>query len=163
MSLVNPRDLLLHQLSELLWIERTLFAEVLPALHDAAHDPELQLLLTTHRSETREHCVRLEAAIRAAGAEPAAARSATLEAAARQHEEEAKAITSARLADLFHCGGAARTEHLELGAYDAAILLAGGECRTLLRRNRDEDARALGQAERLAARLARLGGPGEIP
>lgn len=155
MSLVNPRDLLLQRLSELLWIERTLFARVLPSVHDAAHDPELQLLLTTHRGETREHCVRLEAAIRAVGAEPAAARSATLEAAARQHEEEAKAITQPRLADLFHCGGVARTEHLELAAYDAALVLADGECGELLRRNRDEDARALGQVERLAGRLAR--------
>ena len=33
MSLVNPRDLLLHQLSELLWIERTLFSQVLPSVH----------------------------------------------------------------------------------------------------------------------------------
>jgi ferritin-like metal-binding protein YciE len=155
MSLVNPRDLLLHQLSELLWVERTLFADVLPSLHDAAHDPELQRLLTTHRSETREHCVRLEAAIRAAGAEPAAARSATLEAAARQHDEQAKAITQPRLADLFHCGGVARTEHLELAAYDAALLLADGECRKLLLPNREEDARALAQVDRLAARLAR--------
>lgn len=153
MSVANPRDLLLRQLAELLWIERTLFSRVIPALHDAARHPELQLLLTRHRSETREHCVRLEAAMRAAGAEPAAARSATLEAMAGQHDEEASAITDPRLADLFHCAGAARTEHLELAAYDAVLALADDECATLLRRNRMEDERALAQVGRLAVRL----------
>ena len=41
MSIVNPRDLLLKQLAELLWIERTLFFEVLPKVHDDAHAPAL--------------------------------------------------------------------------------------------------------------------------
>jgi ferritin-like metal-binding protein YciE len=152
-SLANPRDLLLQQLSELLWIERTLFAEVLPALHDDAHAPELQQALTAHRAQTREHCVRLEAAIRALGAEPAAASSQALAATAEQHEREAPALTDRRLRDVFHCAGAMRTEHLELAAYDAAILLADGECRALLERNREEDADALREIERLATAL----------
>ena len=49
MSVVNPRDLLLKQLAELLWIELTLFFEVLPKVHDDAHAEALQTLLTEHR------------------------------------------------------------------------------------------------------------------
>ena len=157
MTASNPRDLLLQQLSELLWIERTLFAEVLPSVHDASHAPELQVLLTAHRAETREHCVRVERAVRSCGAEPAAARSAGLAAAARQHDEEAKQIRHTTLRDVFHCAGVARTEHLELAAYEAAIGLADelghDECVRLLRQNRDEDGRALQQVERLAGAL----------
>lgn len=153
MSVANPRDLLLQLLGELLWIERTLFSEVLPKLHDDAHAPELQLALTEHRAETREHCVRLEAAFRAAGAEPAAARSATLAAAAGQHEQEAKQVTSPALKDVFHCFGGMRTEHLELALYDAAIALADGEARQLLEQNRSEDAAALERLERLGVTL----------
>ena len=89
MSLANPRDLLLQQLSELLWIERTLFFELIPAVHDEAHAPELQQALTEHRTETRLHCVRIEEAIRSVGAEPAAAASPPLESMKRQHEERA--------------------------------------------------------------------------
>ena len=148
MSVANPRDLLLQLMSELLWIERTLYFEVLPTLHDDAASPELMQALTQHRGETREHGVRLEAAFRALGAEPAAARSATLAAAAQQHEQEAKQVTNPALKDVFHCFGAMRTEHLELALYDAALQLADGECRQLLARNRKEDAAAL---ERLAA------------
>jgi ferritin-like metal-binding protein YciE len=152
-SVANPRDLLLQLLSELLWIERTLYSEVLPTLHDDSHSPELQLAFTEHRGETREHGVRLEAAFRAAGAEPAAARSATLAAAAQQHEEAAKELTSPQLKDTFHAMGAMRTEHLELALYDAAIQLADGECRKLLEQNRKEDAQALELVEKLAQQL----------
>jgi ferritin-like metal-binding protein YciE len=154
MSVANPRDLLLQQLAELLWIERTLYGEVIPTVHDDAQSPDLTELLTHHRGETREHVVRLEQAIRVAGAEPAAARSAALAAMAKQHEEEAKQIANPQLKDLFHCAGVARTEHLELAAYDAALVLADGECAQLLRRNREEDERALRQVEKLAAKLA---------
>jgi ferritin-like metal-binding protein YciE len=158
-QVVNPRDLLLKQLSELLWVERTLFSEIIPAVHDAAHDARLQEALTHHRTQTRNHCVRLEEAIRSVGAEPAAARSATLEAMKKEHEENAQAITHPVLRDVFHCGGVARTEHFELAAYDAAIALAKelghGECANLLSRNRDEDAQALKDAEKLAGKLRR--------
>ena len=156
-KVVNPRDLLLKQLAELLWIERTLFFEVIPAVHDAAHDARLQKLLTAHRTETRLHAVRAEEAIRSVGAEPAAARSAALEAMKKEHEENAPSITHLVLRDVFHCAGVARTEHFELAAYDAAIGLAKklgqGECANLLSRNRDEDERALKDVEKLAARL----------
>jgi ferritin-like metal-binding protein YciE len=156
-KLVNPRDLLLKQLAELLWIERTLFFEVIPSVHDAAHDPRLQQALTHHRSQTREHCVRVEEAMRSCGAEPAAARSATLDAMKQEHEENAKSITHPVLKDLFHCAGVVRTELFELACYDPAIALARelgrGECANLLSRNRDEDERALKDVEKLAGKL----------
>jgi ferritin-like metal-binding protein YciE len=156
-KLVNPRDLLLKQLAELLWIERTLFFEVIPSVHDASHDPELQQALTHHRTQTREHCVRVEQAMRSVGVEPAAARSATLEAMKKEHEENAESITHPVLKDVFHCAGVVRAEHFELSCYDPAIALARelghGECANLLERNRVEDEKALKDAEKLAAKL----------
>jgi ferritin-like metal-binding protein YciE len=156
-SLVNPRDLLLKQLAELLWIERMLFFEVLPKVHDDAQAPELQTLLTEHRAETRTHAARVEDAIRAAGAEPASAASPPLAKLAEQHEEDAKQITQPGLRDVFHCAGAARSEHYELACYDAAVGLARQlgvkEAVRLLEQNRDEDAQALDKVEKLARDL----------
>ena len=126
MSVANPRDLLLQQLSELLWIERKLFFEIIPAVHDAAHAPELQKALTAHRTETRTHCVRIEDAVRSIGAEPAAASSPPLDDMKKQHEEHAQQITHRVLRDVFHCAGVVRTEHYELACYDPAIQLARG-------------------------------------
>lgn len=153
MKMANPRDLLLQQLSQLLWIERALYGEVIPAVHDDAHAPELTLLLTEHRAETREHCVRLEQAMRELGAEPAAARFAALDSLKEQHESEASNITHPTLKDVFHCGGVATTEHLELAAYEAALVLADGECAKLLDQNRNEDEQALKRLEKLAGDL----------
>jgi ferritin-like metal-binding protein YciE len=157
MSLANPRDLLLQQLSELLWIERKLFFEIIPAVHDGAHAPELQKALTEHRTETRNHCVRIEDAVRSLGAQPAAASSPPLDDMKKQHEEHAQQITHRVLRDVFHCAGVVRTEHYELACYDPAIQLARElghkECVRLLEQNRDEDADALKKIEKLASKL----------
>jgi ferritin-like metal-binding protein YciE len=156
-KIVNPRDLLLLQLSELLWIERKLFFEIIPAVHDGAHAPELQEALTAHRTETRTHCVRIEEAVRSLGAEPAAAASPPLDELKKQHEEQAEQITHRVLRDVFHCAGVVRTEHYELACYDPAIQLARElghkECARLLEQNRGEDADALKKIEKLAAKL----------
>lgn len=149
----NPRDLLLQQLSELLWIERTLFFTVIPRLHDAAHDEQLRLALAEHRAQTRGHCVRVEEAMRAAGAEPAAAASPPLEKLAEQHEQTAQSITRPVLRDIFHCAGVVRTEHYELACYDAAIPLAGREAAALLEQNRAEDTEALHRTVHLSQKL----------
>ena len=156
-GVANPRDLLLQQLSELLWIERTLFFTIIPRVHDAAHDGRLQTALSEHRAQTRVHGVRLEEAVRSLGAEPAAAASPPLEKLAEQHEATAQSITRPVLRDVFHCAGVVRAEHYELACYDAAIGLARDlglkPAARLLEQNRDEDAAALKRAEQLAAAL----------
>jgi ferritin-like metal-binding protein YciE len=153
----NPRDLLLQQLSELLFVERMLFNEVIPAVHDASHDGDLQQALTQHRGETRTHASRLEDAFRAVGAEPAAARCAPLVAMKEQHESEAGSVKHPALKDVFNCAGVMQTEHLELALYDATIGLAKAQgrrdCANLLEQNRGEDAKALKEIEKLADKL----------
>jgi hypothetical protein len=59
---------------------------------------------------------------------------------------------------VFHASGAARTEHLELGLYDAVLLLAPGGAAALLQRNRKDEEAALKRVAKIAERLA-----GELP
>jgi len=104
----NPRDLLLQQLARLLFVERMLFDEVIPSVHDESHDGDLQQLLTRHRGETRTHASRLEDAMRAAGAEPSAARCKPLVAMKEEHESEAGSVKhpvlfDCRVASLENC------------------------------------------------------------
>ena len=138
-------------LSELLWVERTLASEALPKLIGEVRDSELRQALEEHLAQTREHVTRVEQAFRAAGAEPAAARSAALAAALEQHE--AQDVKEPTLRDAFHAMGAARTEHLELGLYDAVLLLAEGEAASLLKENRKDEEDALKRVEQIAERL----------
>jgi ferritin-like metal-binding protein YciE len=137
------------QLGELLWIERTLAFEALPKLIEEVRDEELRAAFADHLEQTRFHAPRVEAAFRTAGAEPTAARSATLAGLLDQHESQQ--VKEPGLRDLFHAWGAARTEHLELGVYDTLLTLLPDEG---LRQNRDEEADALARLLRIAERLS---------
>jgi ferritin-like metal-binding protein YciE len=144
------------QLGELLWVERTLAFEALPKLIGEVRDAELKEALEAHLAQTKEHVSRVEEAFRASGAEPTAARSAAFAAALEQHESQD--VKEPTLRDVFDASGAARTEHLELGLYDAVLLLAKGDAAALLEQNRKDEENALKRVAKIAERLA-----GELP
>ena len=139
-----------------MWVERTLAFEALPKLMGEVRDTELKSALEEHLAQTKEHVVRVEEAFRAAGAEPTAARSAALAAALEQHDSQE--VKEPTLRDVFHALGAARTEHLELGLYDAVLLLASGDAAALLKENRKDEENALKRVRKIAERLT-----GELP
>jgi len=134
-----------------LWVERTLAFEALPKLIGEVRDSELREALEEHLAQTKEHVSRVEEAFRASGAEPTAARSAALAAALEQHD--AQDVKEPTLRDVFHAAGAERTEHLELGLYDAVLLLASGDAQSLLKQNRRDEEGALKRVGRIAERL----------
>jgi len=139
-----------------LWVERTLAFEALPKLIGEVRDSELREALEEHLAQTKEHVSRVEEAFRASGAEPTAARSAALAAALEQHD--AQDVKEPTLRDVFHAAGAERTEHLELGLYDAVLLLASGDAQSLLKQNRRDEEGALKRVGKIAERLT-----GELP
>jgi ferritin-like metal-binding protein YciE len=134
-----------------LWVERMLAFEALPKLIEEIRDGDLKAALEEHLDQTRYHAARVEEAFRKAGAEPASARSAALAGALDQHDEQQ--VKEPTLRDYFHAVGAARTEHLELGLYDALLPLAGDEAESLLEQNRKDEEAALGRLVKIAARL----------
>jgi len=139
-----------------LWVERTLAFEALPKLIGEVRDSELRDALEEHLAQTKEHVSRVEEAFSASGAEPTAARSAALAAALEQHD--AQDVKEPTLRDVFHAAGAERTEHLELGLYDAVLLLASGDAQSLLKQNRRDEEAALKRVGKIAERLT-----GELP
>jgi ferritin-like metal-binding protein YciE len=144
------------ELGELLWVERTLAFDALPKLIGEVQDAELREALEEHLAQTKEHVTRVEQAFRASGAEPTAARSAALASSLEQHESQE--VKEPTLGDVFHASGAARTEHLELGLYDAVLLLAEGDAASLLQQNRKDEEAALKRVEKIAERLT-----GDLP
>ena len=98
-KLSSPRDLFLHLLAEILWVERMLVFEVLPSLRKQVQSESLAAAVEEHLAQTRGHVTRVEEAFRALGAEPVSARSAPAAALASEHEETAGKIAEPRLAD----------------------------------------------------------------
>jgi ferritin-like metal-binding protein YciE len=135
---------------------------VLPKLHRAVQSEGLAGAVAKHLEQTREHGPRLETVFRAVGAEPSSNLNPPLEKLAQHHDELAESVADDRLADVFHAAASAATEHHELAGYDALLALAQAielpaDARSLLERNRAEEAEALsrleGELERLAGDL----------
>ena len=66
LTVSNPRDLLLLELGDILFVERMLSFEVLPELLKQVNDPELAGALAEHLEQTKRHVANVEQAFRAA-------------------------------------------------------------------------------------------------
>ena len=152
-KLSSRRDLFLHLLAEMLWVERMLVFEVLPNLYKQVQSESLAAAAEEHLAQTRGHVTRVEEVFRALGAEPVSARSAPAAALAAEHEETAAKIAEPRLADLFHAGAAITTEHFEIASYDVLLRLAPDGVTEPLEQNRREEAQALELLRELSDRL----------
>jgi ferritin-like metal-binding protein YciE len=157
MKLSNPRDLFLQLLGQMLWLERELVREALPALERGAQAQSLAQAFAEHLEQTRDHVARVEEVFGIVAAEPSSNLDEAAQQLIEQHDRLAGGIVDPVLRDVFHAAAAARTEHAEIAAYTTLIALAEAlelpAAVRLLERNRDEEAEALEQVERAAERL----------
>ncbi len=159
-SIATPRDLFLHQLQTMLWLERKLADELLPELFENVHAADLKLAVGRHQLETAGHVENLLFVL-ASQHEPERPEERTallgLQAA---HDFLMQRIDAANteVSDLFHLDVIARTEHLEIAAYTwlvhaAEALGVAREAALLLRENMEQEEHALEQAEHALAKL----------
>src|SRR3954452_7512738 len=125
LTVSNPRDLLLVELADILFVERMLSFEVIPELLKQVSDPQLAGALAEHLEQTKRHVANVEAAFRAVGAEPSSSLSKPFVALKDQHSQVGGGIKATALADLWHAAAAIHTEHYEIAAYRQLRLLAG--------------------------------------
>ena len=158
LTVSNPRDLLLVQLADILFVERTLSFEVLPELLKQVSDAELGGALAEHLEQTKRHVANVEAAFRAVGAEASSNLSPPFVGLKEQHAQIADSIKAPPLADLWHATAAIHTEHYEIAAYRRLRALASqmglSELDELLEANLRDEEQAL---ERLEAAAAAVG------
>src|SRR5919205_829973 len=92
------------------------------------------------------------------GEEPKPDKSHAVDGLVAQHEKHAKNIESEPLLDLFDAGAAAKTEHLEIAAYESMITsaeaLGESEIASLLEENLDDEKAALKKVEKASKELA---------
>jgi ferritin-like metal-binding protein YciE len=137
----NPKDLVVAQLSELLWVERRLAFDVLPQVIDGVHDASLRSLFEEHLEETGRHVERVEHAFRQLEMEPSSAFSPGFSGLIEQHDTVAGKIVEATLADRWHASAGIAAEHFELALYTALDI-------DELRQNAKDEAEALKKLER---------------
>jgi ferritin-like metal-binding protein YciE len=122
-ELTTPRDLFLHELGDILYVEKQLVSEVLPKLIGEVQDPKFRKGLEKHREETRTHIINVEQVFDELGERPRTEQCIGFEGLKREQEKLADEASEG-LMDLVNTGAAARTEHYEIAAYTGLIEMA---------------------------------------
>ena len=69
-DITSPRELFLHELGDILYVERKLAGEALPKLIEEVKDEEFTAGLESHLKETRQHVANVEKVFELLGEEP---------------------------------------------------------------------------------------------
>ncbi len=157
-SITTQRKLFLHELGDILYVERKLADEVLPKLVKEVDDAELRRGLEKHHTQTRRHVTNVEKAFRSLGETPQTERCIGFDGLKQEHDS-LTSEASPDLVDAVDAGAAARTEHYEIAAYQGLLAMARAlgerEIVPLLDANLKQERQALREVEKVARRLAR--------
>ena len=153
----NPKDLFLHELGDILYVERKLAQNVLPKLIDEVSDDEFKSGLEKHLKETRQHVTNVEQVFKIFGEEPHAEECVGFEGLKKEHDQLLEK-SSDSLIDHIDLGAAARTENYEIAAYEGLRRMAKAfgedEAVALLDTNLKQEKEALREVEKIATRLS---------
>ena len=157
-EITTQRKLFLHELGDILYVERKLANEVLPKLVKEVDDTELRAGLKKHHTETQRHVTNVEKVFRVMGEKPEAEPCIAFEGLKKEHDKLVSEATPA-LVDAVDAGAAARTEHYEIAAYQGLLAMARGlgerDAVPLLEDNLKDERKALREVEKVSRRLAR--------
>ena len=159
MATINaPLDLFVTELQSMLYVEQKLAQQVLPELSKEITHRDFKEDVQHHTEETRRHVANLERALELLGTEPKPDKSHAIDGLVAQHDKVVKNIQSKELRDVFDAGAAAKTEHLEIAAYEAMITTAESlgehEIVSLLEENLEDEKNALKKAEKVAKEIS---------
>jgi ferritin-like metal-binding protein YciE len=157
-TITEPRQLLANELQAMLYVEQKLADDVLPELERQIANEDFRQGITEHLAETKQHVANVARAFELLGEEPKADKSHAIDGLVAQHDKVIKNVESQQLRDVFNAGAAAKTEHLEIAAYESMITTAESigeeEIVTLLEENLDQEKDALKQVEKASKELA---------
>ena len=156
-EITSPKELFLHELGDILYVERELAEATLPELIREVKDDEFKSGLEKHLVQTRKHVTNVEEVFESFVEEPKAEECIGFEGLKSEHDALMQK-TSSELIDQIDLGAAARTENYEIAAYEAlrrmAKALGEDEAVTLLDKNLAEEKDALRAVEKFATRLS---------
>ena len=109
-EITNPRELFLHELGDILYVERNLVEEALPKLIDEVQDTELKTGLKEHLSQTRQHVSNVEQVFELLGETPHEEECIAFEGLKKEHEEMVKESSSSSHRPRRPRGGSAHRE-----------------------------------------------------
>src|ERR671930_184026 len=158
-TIAQPRDLFVNELKAMLYVEQKLADEVLPELANEIKHDEFKQSIRHHLDETKQQVANLERAFELLGEEAKPDKSHAIDGLVAQHDKVIKNIEADPIRDVFNAGAAAKTEHLEIAAYESMITTAESlgedEIVSLLEENLDEEKQALKKVEKASEEIAK--------
>ena len=155
-DITTPRDLFLHELGDILYVEEKLTQEVLPKLIQEVQNAGFRKGLERHLEQTRGHVTNLEQIFDALGEQSETEKCLGFEGLKKEHDEMIGEVSD-DLIDIVDAGAAARTEHYEVAAYTGLIEMARAlgetEAVGLLEENLKEEKEALREVESVTKTL----------
>ncbi|HEX3289822.1 MAG TPA: DUF892 family protein [Gaiella sp.] len=156
-QITTPRELFLHELGDIMYVEDALANEVLPKLISEVADEEFRDALEGHLEETKGHLRNVEKVFEQLGETPEPEQCVGFEGLRQEHDKLLQEASS-ELVDSIDLGAAARTENYEIAAYEGLRRMAKamGEDRAveLLDKNLAEEKEALRKVEKISTRVA---------
>lgn len=142
-NMTEPKDLLVHELGDLLYAERR-FLTATKGLVREANDPQLKQRLEKHVQETETQIERLNQAFSSIGEKAKAEKCEAAIGLREEHDSfKSEEKPSKELLEAFDLGSGLRVEHYEIAAYRSAIAIANAlgeqECAEILRESLREE------------------------
>ena len=157
-EITTPRDLFLHELGDIMYVEQKLSTEVLPKLVSEVTDEEFRETLEEHLEQTKGHLANVEKVFAELDETPHAEPCIGFEGLKAEHDK-LLGEASSQLVDSIDLGAAARTECYEIAAYEGLRRMAKamGEDKAvdLLDKNLSEEKDALQLVEKIATRVSK--------
>ena len=122
-EITNPRELFIHELGDILYVERNLVAEALPKLIGEVTDDELKSGLERHLTQTKTHVSNVEKVFELMGETPHEEECVAFEGLKKEHEEMTK--EACVVADRPRRPGRGRSDqNYEIAAYEGLRRMA---------------------------------------
>ena len=157
-QITTPRELFLHELGDIMYVENALANEVLPKLISEVTDEEFRKALEQHLEQTKGHLKNVEQVFEELGETPQPEECIGFEGLKSEHDKLLEE-TSPDLVDSVDLGAAARTENYEIAAYETlrrmAKALGEDDAVALLDENLKQEKDALNIVERIATRVSK--------
>lgn len=157
-EITTPRELFIHELGDILYVERQLATKALPKLISEVEDDEFRSALEDHLDQTKTHVKNVEQVFEILGEEAEAEVCLGFEGLTKEHAKMVEE-TSSSLIDMVDLGAAARTENYEIAAYETlrrmAKALGHDDAVALLDENLKQEKEALQIVERIATRVSK--------
>jgi ferritin-like metal-binding protein YciE len=158
MSLSTPRDLFVHELSDIMSAENIILG-MLPELQKEARSPEFKKALKEHETETRQQVKNLQKVFQVIGEKPEPTTCHGAEGLREEHDALLEEKPSPDVLEMGNVGGAAKTEHYEIATYRVLVQMAKDlgerEAATLLKENLDQETAMAKRVEAIGKELGR--------